>query len=76
MWILEFPWWSSGYDSNFPSSGAWVQSLVGELKSCMPHSMGKIKSKESEGIYFQIKKNTSGTYVMYTNARILLLCFF
>ena len=52
MWILEFPWWSSGYDSNFPSSGAWVQSLVGELKTCMPHSMGKIKSKESEGIYF------------------------
>ena len=30
-YILERPWWSSGWDSALPMQGAQVQSLVGEL---------------------------------------------
>ena len=29
------PWWSSGEDSALPLQGAWIPSLVGELKSHM-----------------------------------------
>ena len=28
-----------------PMQGAWVQSLVGELRSCMPHGVAKKKKK-------------------------------
>ena len=30
------PWWSSGQDSALPMQGTWVQSLVRELRSCVP----------------------------------------
>ena len=30
--------WSSGEDSPLPLQGAWVQSLVGELRSCRPRA--------------------------------------
>ena len=29
------PWWASGSDSALPLQGAWVLSLVWELRSCM-----------------------------------------
>ena len=40
-WLLKIPvkglpWWSSGYDSTLPMQGAWVRSLVGELRSHIP----------------------------------------
>ena len=34
--IVGLPWWSSGWDSVLPLQGAWVRSLVRELRSCMP----------------------------------------
>ena len=40
------PWWSSDYDSmQFPPQGAWVWSLVEELRSCLLHCMVKKKKK-------------------------------
>ena len=38
---LGLAWWSSGLDSALPMQEAQVQSLVGELRSHMPHSMAK-----------------------------------
>jgi len=32
----------------FPMQGAWVQSLVEELGSCMPHGVTKKKKKKKE----------------------------
>ena len=32
---LALPWQSSGWDSVLPMQGAWVQTLIGELRSCM-----------------------------------------
>ena len=37
------PWWSSGLDSALPTQGAWVRSLIGELRSCMPNGRAKKK---------------------------------
>ena len=34
--VLELPSQLSGYNSTFPLKGAWVPSLVGELRFCMP----------------------------------------
>ena len=43
------PWWSSDYDSmQFPPQGAWVRSLVEELRSCLLHCMVKKKKKNSD----------------------------
>ena len=33
---VGLPWWSSGSDSALLLQGAWVQSLFGEVGSCMP----------------------------------------
>lgn len=41
----RLPWWSSGWDSSLPTKGAWVRSLVGELRSFMPCSATKKKKK-------------------------------
>ena len=38
---LGHSWWFSGYDSMLPLRGAQVGSLVGELRSHMPHSAAK-----------------------------------
>ena len=38
------PWQPSGQDSTFPLQGSWVWSLVGELRSCMPHDVAKNKN--------------------------------
>ena len=46
MQRLGLPWRSSGWDSEPPMQGAWVRSLVGELRSHMLH-MAK-KKKESQ----------------------------
>ena len=32
--VLGLPWWSSGEDSVLPRQGAWVCSLIRELRSC------------------------------------------
>ena len=37
----------------FHPSGAWVQSLVRELKYHMPHSMAKKKKRERETMSFK-----------------------
>ena len=39
------PWWFSGYDTVLPLQGAWVQSLVGELKSHKTHATAKKQTK-------------------------------
>ena len=40
---VKLPWWPTGEDSVLPMQWAWVQSLVGELRSDMPHGMAKKK---------------------------------
>ena len=42
----ELSWWPSGSDSMLPMQGAWVSSLVGELRSDMPHNTAKEKEKK------------------------------
>ena len=37
MWFLGIPWLSSGHGFELSLQGAWVQSLVRELRSHMPH---------------------------------------
>ena len=45
--VQGLPWRSSGWDSEFPLQGAWVPSLVGELRSHKPCSAAKkIKIKK------------------------------
>ena len=41
------PWWSSSWESALPLEGAQVQSLIGELGSCMPRGVAKKKKKSS-----------------------------
>ena len=41
------PWWFSGYDSALALRAAWVQSLVRELRSCMPQVWPKKRKKLS-----------------------------
>ena len=48
------PWQSSGQDSVLPLQGAWVQSLVGELRSHMPRSAAKTKNKKKPSLYLRI----------------------
>ena len=40
---LGAPWRSSGWDSELPLQGTWVQSLVEELRSGKPRYMTKNK---------------------------------
>ena len=42
------PWQSSGWDSGLPLHGAWVLSLVRELRS--PHAAWHREKKKNEGI--------------------------
>ena len=44
--IPGLPWLSSDQDSVLPMQGAWVWSLVGELRSCMLHSLAKKKKSQ------------------------------
>ena len=37
------PWWSIGYNSALSMQGAWVPSLIRELRSIMPPGIKKIK---------------------------------
>ena len=51
QWLLRnvirgLPWGSSGYDSVRPLQGAWVRSLVQELRSYKPHGVEKKKSRK------------------------------
>lgn len=41
------PWWCSGYDSELPVQGAWVQSLAGGLRSHMPRGVTKKVCKKN-----------------------------
>ena len=45
--FMELLSWSSGWDSALPPPRALVQSLVGELRSCMPHGMAKNREKKN-----------------------------
>ena len=41
------PWWSIGYDSVLSMQGAWVPSLIRELRSIMPPGIKKKKDRGS-----------------------------
>ena len=43
--IVVIPWWSSGQASVLSLPRAWVQSLVGELRSRKPRGVAKKKKK-------------------------------
>ena len=57
--LTVLPWPSSGEDSVLPLQGAWVQSVVRELRSGMPHGVEKfINKKKNNGvIQVQVYKN-------------------
>ena len=40
------PWGPSGQESPLPPQEVWVQSLVGELRSCMPWSVTKKQTEK------------------------------
>ena len=42
------PWWPSGKDSVLPMRGAWVRSLVEELRSHVSCGVAKKNKKERE----------------------------
>lgn len=48
---MGVPWWSSGYNSVLLLLRAWIQSLNGELGSCKPCSMAKLKKKKKTSLY-------------------------
>ena len=67
QWLLRnvirgLPWGSSGYDSVRPLQGAWVRSLVQELRSYKPHGVEK---KKKVGRKERKKKKCSGSHVSY-----------
>ena len=43
------PWWSSDQDSELPLQGAWVRSLVRDLRSHMPRSQNILFLKRGGG---------------------------
>lgn len=49
--ILQFfqglSWRSSGQDATLSMQGAWVQSLVGEVRSCMPRGIAEKRKRSS-----------------------------
>ena len=52
-------------DSALPMQEAWIQSLVGELKSCMPHSVTKtFPPKKQNPLKPPNKKQTLYGYIM------------
>ena len=55
---LRIPWKSSGLDSVFPWQRAWVQFLVGELRSRMP--CGVLKKKQTLLVKRSVWKNSRG----------------
>lgn len=59
---MGVPWWSSGYNSVLLLLRAWIQSLNGELGSCKPCSMAKLKKK---------KKNFSVPRFLYLENKII-----
>ena len=44
----EILWWSNAQDIMLPLQGAWVLSLVKELRSFKPHSEVKKKKKKNK----------------------------
>ena len=42
------PWRSRGYDSAPPMQGAWVPSLIAELRTYMPRGMAKKTQKNPQ----------------------------
>ena len=42
-----FSWQSSGSGSMLPLHGVWVLSLVGELRSCMPHNVAPLPPQKT-----------------------------
>ena len=46
------PWWSIGYDSVLSMQGAWVPSLIREMRSIMPPG---IKKKKTEGVQYWVR---------------------
>ena len=58
---MGLPWWSSGYDSALPLQGAWVRSLVGEIRSCIPCGVAKGKKKKVKN-GLNIRHETTNIY--------------
>ena len=64
--VRGVPWWSSGWDSALSLPGAWVQSLVEELRSCKPCVRANKKIQVSENIF-----SDSWPTLIYYDPRIL-----
>ena len=45
-WTMALPWRSSGWDAMLLLQRAWILSLVGDLRSCMPHGMAKNRTQK------------------------------
>ena len=50
----RLPWWSSDWDYALRLQGAWVQSLVEELRSHLPHSAVKNYKKKNQSVLYSI----------------------
>ena len=58
---VGIPWWSSGYDSTLSPPRAWVQSLVGKLRSHKPQSaVNKKKEKVRRHVPISKHKKDNG----------------
>ena len=53
-----------------PLQGAWVQSLVAKLRSCMPHGTAKKKKKEEMFRKIGLGYLTLGTRLSFLNKLI------
>lgn len=70
QYIYGLPWWSSCWDSSLPMQGAWVQSLVKELRSHMLRGM--IKKKKSGKVNSAGRVHCMFTFLWKKKAKI---CF-
>lgn len=68
--VVGLPWWFSGWDFMLPRHRAWVQFRVGDLRSHMPHSAAKKKTKTSTLGMISFLKSS-----MMTKFRIVVSCY-
>ena len=68
FFFWEIPWWSSGSDFTFSLPGAWVQSLVEELRSHKPHDMAKKNSFSESFLFIQCSCFSNGLSYFFIRA--------
>ena len=56
MLVHGFPWWPSGKGSVLSKQRTWIQSLVGELRSCMQCGAAKKKKKKRKECLFNFSE--------------------